>query len=968
MFFALSKFVNVNTNQIRVLKVSAGSIIIELELPVTAADHLFLEYQKNNNKLGEFRIIGVELGEAEIEFAQEAQPVKSTVNSSNTSNLDLLDPSYWLAEFIERLLACPSLETAAGRRGVISMLPPDLGHSIADQNETGNRVAVTALAGACLRYGGGVGVLLERLRFFDTGKSGMQALETFLAGQPVPPSDAFPVEPPSASAVINNSGGVNISGGRTGPITYTDYRGATVVQPPAAPKRSPFAPPDAPRKFAGRVRELAALEGALRAGEGGKVALTAVRGQGGIGKTTLARQLAFELWKAGPHRLFEVVLWVEVKPNPDRWPLLRRWAGLCEVAVGDNQPDWDGVAEGVRAAFEGLIAGRTLVVFDDVWPDGVETVRELLKAVPSRASVLVTSRDSSVGVALAASPLEVGTLPTPEAVALLLEYLDDKGLPQTGLEELAKVLKGHALALTLAAKRLNKEGGAALPRHLKQYAEGLPTGSAVSRLKVSGKLTGREDSLELALAYSYEGLNPVQQTRFRALGVLAYDQPFDLRLLAGLWAIPAEDAEEADETAREWAGELAELSLVEGATETELGDGWYRQHPILHAYALALLKADPTEYAADRDRYHDRSIVIAYKFRELQDKPEEWKPLDPYLPHIHGTGDELAARYQSQPTDESTARRALDFASNIYPYLHYRQEVHKLEWLAMGLVAAQSLQDRQRQGLFLNELGLYYDNRGEGAKALEYYEPKLVISRELGDRGGEATTLSNMGSVYDDLGDKPKALQYYEQALPLRRQVGDRSGEAATLNNMGLVYSALGDKPKALDFFGQALPFLRLVGDRGGEATTLSNMGLVYSDLGDKSKALQYYEQALPLLRQVGDRGGEATTLNNMGGVYFDLGEGFKALQYYEQALPLVRQVGDRSGEANTLNNMGVTLWEMGKREDGLQLVERAQALLEAVRSPNAQVSAGLAAQMREELGQGERPRYWARRYRHRRG
>jgi Flp pilus assembly protein TadD len=55
----------------------------------------------------------------------------------------------------------------------------------------------------------------------------------------------------------------------------------------------------------------------------------------------------------------------------------------------------------------------------------------------------------------------------------------------------------------------------------------------------------------------------------------------------------------------------------------------------------------------------------------------------------------------------------------------------------------------------------------------------------VGDKGGEATTLNNLGSVYDDLGEKAKALEYYEQALPLRRQVGDKGGEAATLNNLG---------------------------------------------------------------------------------------------------------------------------------------------------------------------------------------
>ena len=61
-----------------------------------------------------------------------------------------LEPSDWFFGFVDHLLACPSLRTAAERRRVISMLPPDLKHSISDQNETPNRVAVTVLATACL--------------------------------------------------------------------------------------------------------------------------------------------------------------------------------------------------------------------------------------------------------------------------------------------------------------------------------------------------------------------------------------------------------------------------------------------------------------------------------------------------------------------------------------------------------------------------------------------------------------------------------------------------------------------------------------------------------------------------------------------------------------------------------------------------------------------------------------------------
>ena len=69
-----------------------------------------------------------------------------------------------------------------------------------------------------------------------------------------------------------------------------------------------------------------------------------------------------------------------------------------------------------------------------------------------------------------------------KAVELLQQYLTDvPELPQDKLAELADVLGGHSLALTLAAKRLLEDPHpiAGLTRHIKQYQKGLAEGTSV---------------------------------------------------------------------------------------------------------------------------------------------------------------------------------------------------------------------------------------------------------------------------------------------------------------------------------------------------------------------------------------------------------------------------------------------------------------------------------------------------------
>ncbi len=730
----------------------------------------------------------------------------------------------------------------------------------------------------------------------------------------------------------------------------------------------PMPPSEAAHPFAGREKELTDLQARLMAGKAG--AIIAVYGLGGIGKTSLARRLANKLFY--DERAFRSVVWAEVGQNPQPINKLLEWAYLCDPAFTSSGQGEKVLAQQIKGLLEALIeegcaeceGGRSLIVLDDIWgEDSIATAKLLLEAAPAGSVVLLTTRSQSIAVRLGAQPSSLPGLTPEEGVALLQLYL-----PQADpalLKDLSLQLGGHPLALTLAAKRvqLTTNPAKALATHLNQYKGGLPQGSAIKTLQLEAGTT-RDENFELVLSYSYDELKPADQARFRALGALAYNQPFDLMLLAALWgetadatAHPTEDAlslAEAD------CDTLRHRSLLEPTTlptdpliphPSSLipPDDWFRQHPLLQSYARSLLLTAPAvEQAATRRRYETCLIELAEKFDKLQ--PEDWGELTPYLPHIHAVGAGLVEQSATSEADEDLLRRALDFARNTKNYLFRRREVRQLDWLQMGLDVSRRLQDQKRESLFLNELGLAYSALGEEHKALEHYEQALQLKRAVGDRGGEATTLNNIGSVYDALGEKSKALEYYEQALPLRRAVGDRGGEARTLNNIGGVYSALGEQSKALEYYEQALPIQRAVGDRGGEATTLNNIGGVYSALGEKSKALEYYEQALPIQRAVGDRGGEARTLNNIGGVYDALGEKSKALEYYEQALPLRRAVGDRGGEAVTSYNIGWIYYGRGQLEEAISWVARCVELDEQVQHPDLESDRALLTKWQAEL------------------
>jgi tetratricopeptide (TPR) repeat protein len=694
-------------------------------------------------------------------------------------------------------------------------------------------------------------------------------------------------------------------------------------------------PPSMPDKFGGRQERLKQIADGIRAGT--NTAITAMHGVGGIGKTTLAQALAHELYE---DKTFRAVLWADVTRNPDAGGILSAWViGHADSSFNMGSfPTLKQAALAAKVQLDMVIdekcatcdPPRVLVVLDDVWDNGLEAARTLRLACPEHSTILITTRSENVGQDLNAETESLTYMTPDESVDMLALYLSEADV--AALKRLGTALGGHALAMELAARRIRKErhpgesDGAKLERCIGEYETGIPAGSPFDKLKLEqGK--DKEDNLKTSLAYSYEDLDADDRRRFRSLGILAYDASFDAALLAALWDLPLEAVYDA-------ADRLRLLSLLEIDGER------YRQHPLLRAYARALL-VEQGETEDSFNRYADFVIDVTQQFRQLA--PEQWSTLDPQIPHIHTVGDALADLYSRVGTlDDALTRRVGEFSWNTMRYLNYRpaalfvevdgmRQPQRVRWFEMGLAVWQHLNDPEREATTLNNVGLAWDALGEKRKALGYYEQVLPLCRAVGDREGEATTLNNIGLAWSAMGEKHHALEYYEQALSLRRRLGYRGSEATTLNNIGLAWSELGEQTKALRYYEHALSIFQTMGDHRGKAMALNNMGGVWSDLGGQWRALEYYEQALPLFRTIGDRGSEAMTLTNMGSAWDALGEFHKALECYDQALFLYRVTGVRLGEAATLTNIGIVWAALGEARKALEYFGQALPLRRAV-------------------------------------
>ena len=580
------------------------------------------------------------------------------------------------------------------------------------------------------------------------------------------------------AGIVNIGGSQYFWGDVVVNVTYIRQR---VITCPTAP--------NPPAHFTGRKQELDDLRTVLASDQ--VAAITAVRTMGGMGKTTLAQALCHL-----PDKPFDAVLWAYIGQEPQSTSILMEWA---RYAVDDYalKPDAkpEEIAGWVRGQLTQLMTGpescgtRWLVVFDDVWDHQTcyDALKLLQTALPPGVKTLITTRQAETASQLSAKSIELYEMNNDDALALLQRLRDNRHLTDDHLKRAVALVKGHPLTLELAAASLNRaEDGSDITHILDEYERGIRDGSPFDALNL-GVETPR--SLNVVFGRSYTALPPIEQSRFRALGILASDAAWKRPLAGAVWELKDERAISDAHKALRLRAFIQQVDI-----DGEAGEIAYRQHPLLRAYARALLNgANETEAAFGR--YADVVIETCKQFRTLS--MGQWDTaLSSFYPHIHYVGDELAQHYEQnadQPIDILT--RCSEFSWRIHNYLVYRRNIlyvfkeghHqpvRLSWLTMGLKIFQGQADSTREARTWYVLSHVYDGMGQGPVALSALETSLKIYQQLNDPRSIAVTQSSMADLYVSLGRWNEALALYEESLATKKQLNDPREIAVTQINL----------------------------------------------------------------------------------------------------------------------------------------------------------------------------------------
>jgi DNA-binding SARP family transcriptional activator/Tfp pilus assembly protein PilF len=740
----------------------------------------------------------------------------------------------------------------------------------------------------------------------------------------------------------------------TAPLPIAGQR-PVVLAPPAVPRQLP----SAARQFVGRTAELARLSAFVDETQGaaGAVAISAISGTAGVGKTALAVCWAHQVADRFP----DGQLYVNLRGHDLGQPMLAAdaLAGFLRalaVAGREIPPEADERA----ALYRSLLTGRRmLVVLDNA--ESVEQVRPLLPGSPACA-VVVTSRDTLSGLAArdGARRLDLDLLPLSDAVGLL------------------RALIGQAVdadpdaAVALAARCCR------LPLALRVAAELAADRPDVSLADLASDLTDQQRQLDLldaggdprtavraVFSWSYQHLDAGAARAFRLAGL--HPGP-DLDGYAAA-ALTASTVDQADHV----LALLARAHLLQSA-----GPGRYNMHDLLRAYASELVTVqdgDEKQQAALTrlfDHYlHTAAVAMDTLFPgERHRRPRISPPATP-VPPVTDSAVALAWLDAERATLVAVAVHAAShgwpghatrLAATLFRYLDnggHNPEAITIHSQARH--AARHAGDPTAEAEALTSLAVLDLRQGRHLQAAAHLQQGLALFRDAGDRSGEVRALGNLGILSLQLGHYGQATGHLQQALALFREIGDQAGEARALASLSMIDFQLGRYEQATGHIHRTLALFREAGDRTGEAHALSSLGEVDLRQGNSRQATRHLQQALALFREIGSRSGEARALTGLGDAALREGRYEQAADYQRQSLAVCSEIGYQSGEVSALNGLGEVFLATGRSSDAR--AQHAAALSATTQSgekyEQARAHNGLAHACHAAGDTGQARRHW---------
>jgi predicted ATPase/DNA-binding SARP family transcriptional activator len=202
-----------------------------------------------------------------------------------------------------------------------------------------------------------------------------------------------------------------------------------------------------------------------------------------------------------------------------------------------------------------------------------------------------------------------------------------------------------------------------------------------------------------------------------------------------------------------------------------------------------------------------------------------------------------------------------------------------------ALALLESPADSPARAFLLNVLGDANRILGVFDASQAQYQAMLTIYKRLADGWGLARAYNSLGILAGTRGQYEEAKENFQKSLATFRQIGDRAGTARILHNLSILAYIDQDYEKTRQLRLECLDICRAIGFQWGITSELKHLADVEKAMGDYEQARAHYEESLVYGRRANDRKSMAYALDSLGGLALQQKELAQARACYLEAL-----------------------------------------------------------------------------------
>ncbi|WP_409471393.1 AfsR/SARP family transcriptional regulator [Streptomyces sp. HC307] len=691
----------------------------------------------------------------------------------------------------------------------------------------------------------------------------------------------------------------------------------TVVRPAQLPATVP--------DFTGRSSFVTELSEVLASAEARVMAVSALAGIGGVGKTTLAVHVAHQARSAFP----DGQLYVDLQGAGSRAAEPETVLGSFLRALGTADSAIPDSLEERSALYRSVLDGRRVLVLLDNARDAAQ-VRPLLPGT-SGCAALVTSRVRMVDLA-GAHLIDLDVMSPDEALSLFTKIVGEERVASEREAALDVVAACGflPLAIRIAASRLAAR---------RTWTVSVLAAKLADERRRLDELQAGDLAVKATFELGYGQLEPAQARAFRLLG-LADGPDISLAAAAAVLDLPVEETEDLLES-------LVDTSLLESAAP-----GRYRYHDLVRLYARACAERDeqpPSERDAAMSRLLDFYLATAagvYAIERPGDRLVDDLEATDYPGLVFTDGSAaldwlyteaapiLACVRQAAGTER--LQRAVDLLWASRDLSESGANSHQYETTAVAMrEATQAAGDVRAEGRARNTLTGVLLVSGRIQQAAQEARLAMECSTAAGDSTASSWAAQDRGLIALHQHRYADGKVFFDQAIEGFRTAGNGLCEATALCNLSRAHMGMGNTAKAIEFAQHGLAVHIEVGSTMRLANGHYALGVALTKADRHAEALSQYSEALTIFVDHRQRLWEGTTHFRIAEAHIAARRPARAAQHAEQALAIGCIGGDRM-RGNVLTLLGRALSTLGQLDRARACWREALNLYEENGAPEA--------------------------------